>query len=103
MSLRDRAAELAAHRAHLRLRVQQQREALSEHVRAFEPLLTWANRGAQAWAYVREHRWMATVPAIALLALGRGRGRALSGVLVAWRVLRSLRGLVAAYRRSARD
>lgn len=97
-----RARLLAARREHLRERVQAQRAALGERTRAFAPLLTWADRGAQAWSMLRAHPWAATVPALALLVLGRRRSaRTLSGALVAWRVVRSLRGMLRAYRSRA--
>ncbi len=90
----ERTRLLAARRESLVLRAQDQRVALARRARSFAPL-AWVERGSQAWAYARSHPWVVVLPVIALTALGPRRvARALTRVLVVWRVVRSLRRLL---------
>ena len=96
MIFREHTELLAARHELLLRRVHDQRAALVQRARGLAPAAGWAERGLRAWSYVRAHPWVVALPLIAAAAIGPRRvSRVLARVIVVWRVVRSLRALMA--------
>ena len=97
-----RMRELAERRQLLLVRAQQQRVALGQHTAQLAPLLRWADRGWQAWVYLRLHPWIAAIPVLAVTALRPRRvTRTVGRLFMLWRFVPSLRNLLQNVRRPA--